>query len=203
LCHEVVPPLYQRWVVMVPSVFKVPDAALQHIGSSYTIVNQKGSSDRWLAMSCTRALMLQTWQTWSVPTKGGNPRGRCILWWSPSCACIPRTVLLGLRWTTSVQVSRSQIMQLTLWRCIQKVHYVYRYLQDKYAILSQKGLAAAEEIAHVFVPNTFDHLAEPSTHFHACISSLVIYFSHIYQETKSSCYVTYSTIAVFTLQEIN
>lgn len=70
----------------------------------------------------------------------------------------------------------------------------YRYLQDKYAILSQKGLAAAEEIVHVFVPNTFDHLAEPSIHFRACISSLVIYFSHMYQETKSSRYVTYSSI---------
>jgi hypothetical protein len=32
--HEVVPPLYQRWVVMVPNVLKVLDAALQHIGSS-------------------------------------------------------------------------------------------------------------------------------------------------------------------------
>ena len=41
--HEVVPPLYQRWVVMVPNVLKVLDAALQHIGSSYTIVDQKGS----------------------------------------------------------------------------------------------------------------------------------------------------------------
>lgn len=35
--HEVVPPLYQRWVVMVPNVLKVLDAALKHSGLSYTI----------------------------------------------------------------------------------------------------------------------------------------------------------------------
>jgi hypothetical protein len=43
--HEVVPPLYQRWVVMVPNILKVLDAALQQIGSAYTmyIANQQRS----------------------------------------------------------------------------------------------------------------------------------------------------------------
>lgn len=36
------------------------------------------------------------------------------------------------------------------------------YLQDKYTILSQKWLAAAEEIVHVFMPNTLYHLTDPS-----------------------------------------
>jgi len=51
--------------------------------------------------------------------------------------------------------------------------------------LSQKGLAAAEEIIHVFVPNALDHLADDtSANLQACISSLVIHLSHIYQEIK-------------------